>query len=154
MKKLRLFQNVSFLGLTRIEAALGCMEGHVATVSVSVKKARALFPSRIVESSIFLHILAPPCLPTATLSGAPVLDIQLRCKYSPSLSPYVFQVSQGIARYPPNSGQSQPERGSHSVLVARQKIPSNPMMSDAWLGHRSTSAHTHTHTHPKNLLGF
>ena len=46
------------------------------------------------------------------LSGAPVLDIQSRYRYSYSLSPYVFQLSQGIALYPSNSRQSQPNWGS------------------------------------------
>ena len=47
------------------------------------------------------------------LSGAQVLDIQSRCRYSYSLSPYVFQVSQGIELYPPQiSGQNQSKRGS------------------------------------------
>ena len=63
-------------------------------------------------------------------SGAPMLDIQSRCRYSYSLSSYVLQVSQGIALYPPNLGHSQPKGGAKggpaglSQLMLRSK--SNP----------------------------
>ena len=53
------------------------------------------------------------------LSGAPMLDIQSRYRYSYSLSPYVFQLSQDIALYPSNSGQTNQTRGA-TVSIAAQ----------------------------------
>ena len=51
------------------------------------------------------------------LSGALVLDSQSRYRYSYSLSPYVFQVSQGIALDPPNLGLKLPP-GHNRAKVA------------------------------------
>ena len=40
------------------------------------------------------------------LSGAPVLDIKFRYRYYYNLSHFVFQISQGVPLYPPNSGKT------------------------------------------------
>ena len=49
-----------------------------------------------------------------SLTGTPMPDIQSRFRYGYSQSPFVFQVSHGIALHPLlNAGQSQPKWGCH-----------------------------------------
>ena len=51
------------------------------------------------------------CFRQRRLSGALVLDIQSHYKYSYKQSPYIFQVAQGIALYPPQFEANQTEGG-------------------------------------------
>ena len=53
------------------------------------------------------------------LSGAPVLDIQSRYRYGYSLSPYLLQLSQGIALYPLIRGKANQIGGATSGIAAQ-----------------------------------